>query len=545
VSMLAPGVTPAGLARRVQQFAPAVIEVDTTTLEPWEKQTLARLIEASDILHAIFLVQVSPHNPGWRKRLAGERGVGQKAALEYFDIMAGPWDRLEHDAPFLDVGPKPLGAGFYPEDLTKQDFSAWLMNHPEDRENFTSPFTVIERELGKLIAVPYSRKYSGVLVRADTLLQQAATLAKPHNASLAAFLSSRGDAFVSNDYYASDLAWMDIHDSRIEPTIGPYEVYEDRLEGLKASFESFVTLTDSAASAELEQLKSHLRDLEAALPEDDRYKNLDRQFQSPIRVVEVAYSAGDARRGVQSIAFNLPNDERVRQRKGSKQVMLRNVAQAKFDKMLVPIANHVLDPSLASAIRFDPWFTNVLMHELAHGLGPGYVTGADGRRTGQTVNQALRDRYSAIEEAKADVTGLHDLTVLEQKGVFDADFVRRAFIGHFADLFRAVRFGTGEAHGKANLLQFDWLWRKGVTQVDSTGHFTVDLPRYIRENRVLAHELLTIEATGDYGGAVRLLQQYGTEPPALQHAIASLTDVPVDIRPIYPAAQWAEGWRKP
>ncbi len=541
VPMLVDSITPAAMKARVEQFAPATIEVDAPALQAWEKQVLALLTRASSVLHDVFELQVSPQNPQWRGQLAYEQGDGKDAALEYFEIMVGPWDRLRDDEPFLEVGPKPPGAGFYPGDLTRQELEEWLNQHPEDRENFTSPFTVVRREMGKLVSIPYSQEYREALTRAADLMHQAAGIARGHNASLADFLDTRADAFLSDDYYKSDVAWMDIAASRIEPTIGPYEVYEDKLMGYKAAFESFITVADSAASAELDELKSHLRELEGSLPIEDRYKNLDRGFESPIRVVDVAYTAGDARRGVQTIAFNLPNDERVRKEKGSKKVMLRNVSRAKFDKMLLPIARDVLDPGLVERIDFKPWFTNVLMHELAHGLGPGFIE-VGGQR--MTVNQALKEQYSSIEEAKADVTGLHNMSVLAGRGFYDEDFVQRAYIGHLADMFRAVRFGTSEAHGQANLLQFNYLWDKGAIRYDSTTQrFSADPATLARANRELAHDLLTLEALGSYQGAVDLLKKYGTTMrPEMSAALARLKDVPVDIRPVYPAADSVDTW---
>lgn len=536
--MLAPGITPEELRRRVAQFAPATLDFDDSTLQPWEKQVLAKLVEASRVLHDIFFIQVSPKNPDYLAQLRSQQGAGKDAALEYFDIMVGPWDRLEHMQPFLAVGPKPQGAGFYPPDLTQAELEAWIRAHPAAKDAFTGYFTVIERKDGGLVAVPYSRAYHDQLTRAADLLRQAAKLSR--NASLSDFLNKRADAFLSDDYYASDVAWMDLTGSRIEPTIGPYEVYEDGLMGYKAAFESFITVEDPAASAELARLKGELPNLEARLPLDARYRNPNRPFESPIRVVDVAYTAGDARRGVQTTAFNLPNDARVIERKGSKKVMLRNVSQAKFDKVLTPIAQTVLEPDLAATIGFKPWFTNVVMHELAHGLGPHAIT-VGGEKT--TVNQALRDRYSAIEEAKADVTGLHNLTVLREKGLYDQDFVDRAFVSHLADLFRGTRFGAGEAHGMANLIQFNYLWDKGAIRYDAaTGKFGGKVEDLIAANRDLAHDLLTIEALGDYAAAGQFIQRYGTIRPEMRATLDRLKAIPVDIRPHFAVLDKMKGW---
>jgi len=538
-TLLAPGVSTEELARRVAQFAPAEIDFDDSTLEPWEREVLTRLVAASDLMQEIFLIQVSPRNPEWRARLERTRGEGREDALAYFDIMAGPWDRLDHDNPFLAFGEKPAGAGYYPADLTREEFENWLRSHPEDRQRFTDYFSVIRRDKGNLVAIPYSAEYRKQLERAAELLREAAAISR--NESLARYLEARAAAFLSDDYFESDMAWMDL-DSRIEPTIGPYEVYEDRLMGYKAAFESFLTVADPAASAELARLKDAMPELERRLPYDDRYKNLNRGFESPIRVVDVVYTAGDTRAGTQTIAFNLPNDERVREAKGSKKVMLRNVMRAKFDKVLARIGGEVLVPELQSQLAFQPWFIRVLMHELAHGLGPGTITLPSGTKT--TVNQALQDRYSAIEEAKADAAGLHSLTVLAEKGHYDQEFVRQAFLGHIADLFRSVRFGANNAHGMAGLIQFNYLMDKGaITHDAASGRFDADYGKLVAANRELARELLTLQAEGSYEKAGALLERYGKIRPEMQAALDRLAGVvPVDIRPHYTVLEKMARW---
>ncbi len=537
-ALLAEAITADVMEGRVAQFAPAAIDFDETSLAPWERQVIARLVAASDVMHSIFARQVSTQNPEWSTRVGSYAGPARAAVRDYFDIMVGPWDRLDHDQPFLDVGPKPPGAGYYPTDLTKEEFESWLSANPADREAFTGYFTVIRRDADRLVAVPYSEAYGDDLEAAAALLREAAELSQ--NPSLSDYLRKRAAAFLSNDYFESDLAWMDL-DSRVEPTIGPYEVYEDNLFGYKAAFESFVTIADEAASAELQTLKDYLRDLERQLPIEDRYKNPNRSFESPIRVVDEVYAAGDTRAGVQTTAFNLPNDVRVHEQKGSKKVMLRNVSQAKFDRILTPIATAVLAPDLVGQIAFRPWFTNVVMHELAHGLGPTTVATASGERT--TVNRALRELYSALEEAKADVAGLHSLTVLAAAGEYDDTFLQQAYIGHVANMFRAVRFGTSEAHGKANLVQFNWALERGaLTHDEATGRFAVDLTKLIDANRALATEILTIQAKGDYDGAAALLQRYGEVRPELTAALRRLTDVPVDIRPRYTVLDKMVAW---
>ena len=435
------------------------------------------------------------------------------------------------------MGAKPAGAGYYPSDMTRAELEAWLDAHPDQREAFTSGFTVIERQGESLAAVPYSEAYGPQLERAATLLREAAALSR--NASLSRYLESRAESFLSNDYYPSDMAWMDIQGTKIEPTIGPYEVYEDNLMGSKAAFESFVTVADAAASAELDTLKSALRMLEENLPVADAMKNTDRGFESPMRVVDVVYTAGDTRAGVQTIAFNLPNDERVREEEGSKKVMLRNVIDAKFEKILRPIAQTVMTADQANRLTVDPYFTRVLMHELAHGLGPDYVTGQEG----VTVRSMLQERYSALEEAKADVVGTHSLAVLTEQGVYTPEFLEEVYIDHVADMFRCVRFGVGEAHGKGCLLQFNYLWEKGAIVYDvESQEFSASLDRMPEGIAGLANQLLLIQATGDYDGAGALMEKYGQMRPEMEEALARLAVVPVDIKPEYAVKDMMVAW---
>lgn len=531
VSAVTPTMSASELERRVKQFAPADFDFDESVLAPWEKKVLVKLVQASDAINEIYWLQEHPQLPQWRTQLAALPHTPERdAALRYFDIMAGPWDHLDDNKPFLNVGPRPAGGGFYPLDMTKQEFEAYVAAHPDQKQALTSYFTIVRRNGNALTAVPYSQAYNAQLTRAAALLREAAALSQ--NATLSDFLNKRAAAFLSNEYVESDKAWMDIAGSHVEPTIGPYEVYDDELFGYKAAFESFIAIADPRASGELDALKSHMRELETRLPIEDRYKHPERGFESPIRVVDLLYGAGEARNGVQTIAYNLPNLEEVIAQKGSKKVLLRNVMHAKFDQIVTPIGGLVLSNDVAGQLQFQPWFINVLMHELAHGLGP------------QGVNKTLKERHSALEEAKADVTGLHNIGVLAERGVYNADFVRRAYIGHLADIFRSTRFGTADAHGQANLIQFNWLSEKGALKRDAaSGKFVVDMDAFMRFNRELATEIMTIQATGDYDRAGKLLEKYGTVVNSdLQSAISKLSSVPVDINPKYVVLDRMKAW---
>ncbi|MDX1660292.1 MAG: peptidase [Gemmatimonadota bacterium] len=535
---LSPGVTPADMRAKVAQFASVELGFDESLLDADRKVVVAKLVEASRLLDEIFLRQVWRDNPAYAEQVARAEGEGMDAAREYYEIMYGPWDRLEHDEPFLLVGPKPAGAGYYPSGVTKAEIEAWLEKHPDDREAFTSYYTILARTREGLRAVPYSEAYADRLGKAAALLRKAAEHAG--NESLASFLRSRANAFETNDYYASEVAWMNLEGNLIEPTIGPYEVYEDELMGWKAAFESFVTIKDPEASAELETLVSHLPDLEAALPMDDEYKDLERSFASPLSVVDVIYTAGDTRAGVQTLAFNLPNDPRVSREHGTKKVMLRNVIDAKFEKILAPIGARVLEASLADDLEAKAFTTSVVMHELAHGLGPRIVHGTD-----RSVSETLGPSYSAIEEAKADVVGVLSLVELVGEGAFSSEFERQVYVSGVASLFRCVRFGTGGAHGKGCAVQMNALLDAGAVTVGEDGRFAIDFDAIHGAYRDLAERLLTIEATGDAEAAAALLEAMGSVPPAGVEALDRLDDVPVDIRPIYAVEEAMEAWAAP
>jgi hypothetical protein len=518
------------------RFADVEITVDPATLSAEDRAVLAPLVKASALMNRLFWRQASAEGLEVAARLKARTDAAGKRLAEYVDLNAGPWDRLDDFEPFYGTKAKPQGATFYPEDLTRDAFEAWLAAHPGDRAAFESPVTVIRRDGERLIAVPYSIEYRDDLVQAARFLRDAA--ARTRDPVLAKYLESRALAFTSNDYYPSDLAWMDLGTaapdkaSPIEVVIGPYEVYEDRLMNLKAAFESFVTVKDADESRKLAVVEGLLDELEAALPIDDRHKNFSRGKSSPIAVVQVVYAAGDTAAGTQTTAFNLPNDERVRTARGSKKVLLKNVGQAKFARSLVPIAKILLAPALQGRVSFDAFFNFVLLHEVSHGLGPGILAKPDGSST--TVNLALRETYSGIEECKADVLGVLNSLILVRKGVLPALVGETMEATFLAGLFRSIRFGIGEAHGVANMMQLNWLRKAGAVTYDAAnGSFGVDHAKFEPAMRDLARALLIVQAEGDYEGAKTLLKTYGAMTDEVQGALKRVSAVPVDIRPIY------------
>ena len=520
------------LKEKIAKFVPTELKYDSSTLDEREKIVVEKLYLASKIMDELFLDQVYSKNYEIRKNLMEQAATGSEKAkleLELFTIMFGPFDRLEHDAPFIDTLKKPLGANFYPEDMTKEEFESWIKNNPADEKAFTSEFTVIRRENGKLVAIPYSEYWKDKLTEASKLLKEAAEYAD--NPTLKKYLNSRADAFLSNDYYQSDMDWMDMKDHKIEIVIGPYEVYEDGMFNFKAAFESFLTIEDPAESAKLDIFKKYLRDMETHLPIPDEHKNFNRGSESPLAVVNEVFTSGDTKSGVQTLAFNLPNDERVRQAKGSKKVLLKNVQEAKYKQILIPIAELVLDTEQLKNVTFESFFTHTLMHEMSHGIGPGFIK-VDGRDT--EVKKELKETYSTLEECKADILGMYNNIFMIEKGVFPETFANETWVTFLAGTFRSVRFGINEAHGGGNAIIYNYLLEKGAYVYDEkTEKVKVNFEKIGPALEELANIVLMIQAKGDYQGAKDLIAKYVVNSPSMETLRKKLEHLPVDIKPVY------------
>jgi Peptidase family M49 len=530
----------AALNAMAARFAPTPLPVDISGLSAGDRQALAKLVEAAGIVNHIFMQQF------WRGDLATYHKLQQdktplgQARLHYFWINKGPWSEIDQFAAFLpDVPARKLpGANFYPEDMTKEEFEAWARTlSPAEKEQAEGFFTVIRRgEDHKLKVVPYSEEYKTDLEHAGKLLREAAALTD--NASLKKFLTSRADAFTSNNYYESDMAWMDL-DAPVDVTYGPYETYQDEIFGYKAAFEAYINVRDDKESARLAFLGNHLQDIENNLPEDPQFRNAKLGALAPIRVVNEVFSAGDGAHGVQTAAYNLPNDDKVVQLKGSKRVMLKNVQEAKFKATLLPISKIVLSPAAQKDLSFELFFTHIVAHELCHGLGPHQIK-IGGRETNPRME--LKEQYSALEEAKADVTGLFALQFLMTQadaGKLDAPLAhgpeaeRQLYTTYLASAFRTMRFGLQDAHARGQAMQFNFFLDKGAFTANADGTFSVDVAKMKEAVRALDEKLLTLEATGDYAGAKQWMEQMGAFRPEVQNAIGRLKSVPTDIEPIF------------
>ena len=516
------------------RFAPVDLGADISTLPANERQALAKLVAAARVFDALYLRQMWAGNESLLLTLLRDRSELGQERLHYFLLNKGPWSRLDDNEAFIPGVPaKPPQANFYPAGATREEVEAWLTTlSPADRAHATGFFTTIRRDVnGRLTAVPYSLEYQGELADVAGLLREAAALtAQP---TLTAYLTARADALVSNDYYASDVAWMEL-DASIEPTIGPYEVYEDEWFNHKAAFEAFITIRDDAETAKLARFGGELQEIENNLPIDPKFRNPTLGALAPIRVVNTVFSSGDANRGVQTAAFNLPNDERVVSEKGSKRVMLKNNQEAKFRMVLQPISKVALAAGDQGNVAFDAFFTHILMHELMHGLGPHNIT-VGGRTT--TVRQELKETYSAIEEAKADISGLFALRFLVDRGKLDASLTRTMYTTFLASIFRSIRFGINEAHGRGVAIQLNYFLDHGGVSVAGDGTFVVN-PDRIHQNVIdLTRDIMTLQAVGGYQDAVQMIQTLGVVRPEVRTVLNRLTDVPVDIEPRFVTAE--------
>jgi hypothetical protein len=518
------------------RFAPTDISADLSKFPENERQALGKLVAASRVMDAIFLRQAWAGNDALLMKLLEDQSPEGQARLRYFIINKGPWSLLDHNRAFLSGVPdtKPPEANFYPAGATKEQIEKWMDGLSQDaREKARGFFTTIRRApsgaADPFVVVPYSLEYQGELGTAARLLREAAALTK--QPTLKKYLETRAEAFLTDDYYASDVAWMEL-DASIEPTIGPYEVYEDEWFNFKAAYESFIAVRDDAESAKLAAFGAELQEIENHLPIDPALRNPKLGALSPIRVVNVIFTAGDANHGVQTAAYNLPNDERVINEKGSKRVMLKNVQEAKFSVVLQPIAKVALPAADQKNVAFDAFFTHILMHELMHGLGPHNIT-VGGRTT--TVRQELKELYSMIEEAKADISGLWALQHLVDRGKLPTSMADTMYTTFLASSFRSIRFGITEAHGRGVAMQMNFLIDHGAFVVRSDGTFSVDPQKMRAAVEALTREIMTLQANGDYKAAAALAAS-ATVRPDVQRVLDKLTAVPVDIAPRFTTA---------
>lgn len=518
------------LAAEYAKFAAVPMNVDTSFLSASERAVVNKLIEASKIMSEIYMLQLNPNNPALRAEIAASDRADTDMLLAMFDQHFGVCDTLNDGYVFYGDTPCSDGAGFYPADMTKAEFEAHIAANPNDADSFKSGYTIIRRnDVGGLYAVPYSEAYKDQLTRAAAVMRSAAALSE--NASLKKFLNLRAESFLSDDYFESEMAWMDL-DGNIEVAIGPYEVYDDKLYGYKTAFESFVTIKDPEASKALAKYKDYLKDMEKNLPVPDSYKNFQRGFESPIVVADQIQGGGDSVPGVQTIAFNLPNDERVREAKGAKKVILTNVLGAKYDRILAPIGERVLISEQAALTTKKYMSNNTLFHELSHSLGPGTIM-KNGVET--TVTAELKELSSGLEEGKADVMGAYNILYMMSRGELPPN-EREAFLAtYFTGLFRSMRFGLDAAHAKGAAYQYSWFREKNaVVWLPEEERFRVNFNELADAISSLTTQVVLLQGDGDYENAKVFLDTYAKLDDQAKAVLSKLEDIPFDIRPIYP-----------
>lgn len=489
------------------------LKTDLSMLNDSEKQALKLMIEAANIMDELF----------WQQAFGDKElmdTISNETLRQYAYINYGPWDRLNDNKPFINgYGTKPAGANFYPQDMTKEEFEQW------QDTNKTSLYTMIRRdENGNLKAIFYHEYFKEQLQQATNLLNQASALIKDKNFSK--YLSLRAQALITSDYQPSDMAWLDSKTSKIEFIIGPIESYEDGLYGYKTSFESFVLIKDVEWSKQLEKYGKLLPTLQKSLPVKEEYKKEVPGSLGDINVYDAIYYAGDCNAGSKTIAINLPNDEEVQLKKGTRKLQLKNVMQAKFDLIVIPISELLLDNSIVSNVTFNTFFQNVMFHEVAHGLGIKNTINKNG-----TVREALQELYSPLEEAKADITGLFLVQKLRDMGEITDGKLEENYASFVASIFRSIRFGAASAHGIANMLEFNFLLDEGAITKNNEGKYIIDFEKMKNAVSKMTEKIITIQANGDYDAAKKWIDEKGKISADLQKDLNKLNEskIPVDI----------------
>jgi len=498
----------------MKQYAKVKLTADISHLSENQKEMLRLLFKAADLMDEIFWLE----NVGDKDDFLSS--IHDPELREYAMINYGPWDELNNLKPFIPGwGPKSKGAEFYPHDMTVEEFEAF-----ED-PNKTSQYTMIRRaERGNLITIWYHDYFKKMIDEAAELLEKASELAE--NKSFKKYLKLRAKALRTDDYYESDMAWLDVAGNKVDLVIGPIENYTDQLFGYKAAHESFILIKDIEWSKRLAKYAQFLPQMQRELPVDAQYKKEKPGSKADLNAYDVVYYAGDCNMGGKTIAINLPNDERVQLKKGTRKLQLKNAMKAKFDEILVPISDVLIAPDQRKYITFNAFFANTMFHEVAHGMGiKNTITGKG------PVRKVLKEKYSAIEEGKADILGLYIIDKLYQMGEYTDSDLKENYVTFMAGIFRSVRFGASSAHGMANMLRFNFFLEHGAFKRNDDGTYSVDFDKMKEASKLLTQKILKIQGDGDYDAAKKWIEKDGKIPPVLQKDLDKVNEmgIPVDI----------------
>jgi hypothetical protein len=516
------------IAAQVAKFKLVSMPFSVVGLSEQERKMVYKLVEASQFLDSIYWRQSDPKGLALYQRLLGCNQVMNQKIRRFLMINGSRYDLLENNKPFVGSDAFPPGRALYPASLTRQEIEAYVAKHPEKKAQIYSPYTVIKRQGAELIAVPYHIEYKPWLTGAANALREAAAMSP--DKAFANFLRLRADALLTDDYYKSDLAWLDLENPKFDIIFAPYETYLDDLLGVKTSYGAAVMIRNDAESAGLENFKKYVPEIQEALPLPPEDRPSLQGKSTPMEVMDTPYRSGDLRHGYQAVADNLPNDPRIHQEKGTKKIFFKNFMDARVNYVVLPIGKLLMKEDQAAQASADGYLVAVLMHEICHGLGPAYARTSAGQAD---IRASIGPTYAGLEEAKADIVGLFALDWLMGKGVIPKDKAQEFYASHVAGIFRTVRFGVAEAHGRAEMMEFNYFVEQGaITRDPPTGKYAIDFTKMSQAIATLAKELLEIEATGDRNRAEQWFKKYDSMPPELKSALANVKDVPVDIDPV-------------
>jgi hypothetical protein len=518
----------ATIAAQLAKFQVVHMWYDASSLTPRQRQMIARLAEAMHQLDDLFWEQSDPRGYELQRSLAGSKNPADKQLRRLLTINGGRYDLIRENAPFAGAGPRPPGANLFPADLTRAEFDAYVAAHPAEKAALYDPYTVVRREGAALVAIPYHVAYEKWLTPMAKSLREAADLSD--DAAFAAFLRLRADSLLTDRFFDSDLAWLDLRAPRFDVIYAPYETYLDNFLGVKASYGGSILIRNEEESRKLGVFQKYVADIQDALPLDPPDRPSKKGQLSPMEVMDAPLRAGDLRHGYQAVADNLPNDPRVHEQKGTKKIFFKNYMDARVEYVILPIARELMTPEQAGLATADGYLTTTLMHEISHGLGPVFSRTASGR---QDIRAAIGPGFAGLEEAKADIVGLFGLKWLADHGAYPAAKLPECYASEVAGIFRTVRFGIAEAHGRAEIMEFNFLVERGVIRHDApSGRYAVDFAAMPAAVAALARELLVQEATGDRARMEAWFARYGHLSPEMAGALEKVRGVPVDFDPV-------------
>jgi hypothetical protein len=516
------------LDKRLAKFRRVRMPFNRTGLTVREQKLVRKLVEACGYLESIFWRQSDPEALALYQSLASATSPRDIKLRTYLKINASRFDLIDENKPFVGTDPMPPGRGFYPPGLTREQVEQYVKEHPDQKAAIYDQFTVVRWKDGALEAVPYHIFYRPFLEPAAKALRDAAKLSD--DPAFAKFLELRADALLSDDYFPSDLAWLDLKNPKFDIIFAPYETYMDSLLGVKGSYGAAVMVRNERESKKLELFQKYVADIQDALPLSPEDRPSKRGLETPMEVMDTPFRAGDLTHGYQAVADNLPNDPRVHEQKGSKKIFFKNFMDARVNYVILPVARKLMEPAQAAKVSGEGYLQSTLMHEICHGLGPAFARTAAGKIS---IREAIGHQFSGLEEAKADVCGMFSLKWLVDHGALPKEKLQEFYASYVGGIFRTVRFGTAEAHGQAEMMEFNYLSERGAIRRNANGRYAIDFEKMPGALADLAKELLEIEATGDRARAENWFKKYGQMPEELKTALKAASDVPVDVDPVF------------